>query len=124
MEREQTEHLNNVEQLINELKALKVQELVLLTKLETATKKRDTVPTTERPASEAGFVYGNIVIGDRVRIKKRNKVRKPATWTSQVAWSAEKERTATVTRVTPTQVHFITDNGVETWRAPNNLDKI
>jgi hypothetical protein len=26
--------------------------------------------------------------------------------------------------VTPSQIHFITDNGVKTWRAPNNVKKL
>ena len=63
-----------------------------------------------------------IVKGDRIRIK--NKAKKPVTWTSQVdCWTAEKERKATVTRVMPMQIHFITNNRVETWRAPNNGER-
>ena len=51
------------------------------------------------------------------------KVKKPAAWTR--AWDKEKERFETVTRVTATQVHYITDNGVETcWRAPNNVERV
>ncbi len=63
-----------------------------------------------------------IAVGDRVRVK--NKVKKPATWISTTPWSADKERVATVTRVTPTQIHFVTDNGTKTWRAPNTLEKL
>jgi hypothetical protein len=58
-----------------------------------------------------------IRIGDRVRIK--NKIQKPAT--AGPSWSEARERAATVTKVTPEQVHVITDNGTTTWRAPNNL---
>ena len=62
--------------------------------------------------------------GDRVRIT--NQVRRPAIWPSAVAWNEEtkeKERRATVTHIYKDQVHFITDNGTKTWRAPNNVRK-
>jgi hypothetical protein len=132
MENTQTEHLDNVEELIEALKVLKVQEsalkireTALITRLEAATKKGKSGPTTTTTASKACLVPNSTLVrGDRVRIKARNKVRKPATWDKRIPWSEDKERTATVTRVTPTQIHFITDNGVETWRAPNNIYKI
>jgi hypothetical protein len=123
MEREQTEHLNNVEQLINELKALKVQELVLLTKLETATKKRDTVPTTGDQQVKRG-------------LSRQHCHRRPCSYqeTEQGQETCNLDQPSRMERRKgtdcngnarhPTQVHFITDNGVETWRAPNNLDKI
>ena len=132
MENTQTEHLDNVEELIEALKALKVQEsalkareTALITRLEAATKKGNSEITTKTTASKARLVLGSTIArGDRVRIKAKNKVRKPAIWNKHIPWSEEKERTATVTRVTLTQIHFITDNGVETWRAPNNIYKI
>jgi len=60
--------------------------------------------------------------GDRIRIT--NRVKKPATWTGASVWDEERERVATVTQVTPKQVHFVTDNGTRTWRAPNNVRRI
>lgn len=60
--------------------------------------------------------------GDRVRIK--NKVIKPATWPVERPWIKEEARRATITRVTRDQIHFVTDNGTRTWRAPNNLERI
>lgn len=75
----------------------------------------------ESAANERHEING-IAVGDRVRVK--NKVKKPATWISETPWSANKERIATVTRVTPLQIHFVTDNGTRTWRAPNNLEKL
>ena len=50
--------------------------------------------------------------GDRVQIK--NKVRKPATWSSSAEWNQEKAQKATVTHHYKEQVHFETDNGVKT----------
>jgi hypothetical protein len=60
--------------------------------------------------------------GDRIRIT--NRVKKPATWTGASVSDEERERVATVTRVRPKQVHFVTDNGTRTWRAPNNVRRI
>jgi hypothetical protein len=60
--------------------------------------------------------------GDRVRIK--NKVRKPATWSKSDEWNQRLAQKATVTHRYREQVHFITDNGVKTWRAENNLEAI
>jgi hypothetical protein len=63
-----------------------------------------------------------LTVGDRVTIKTR--IHKPKNWPPEKDWSDKKERTATVTKVTTNQVHFTTDNGTRTWRAPHNLNKI
>jgi hypothetical protein len=39
-------------------------------------------------------------------------------------WEEDRERTATITRVTPNQIHFVTDNGTRTWRAHRNVRRI
>lgn len=111
--------------LIEELKALKLRESVVISQLEAANKRR----VESNRESPIGTSFDTqtatdigLLVGDRVYVI--NRVRKPATWTSNVAWSADKERRATVTRVTATQVHILTDNGVRTWRAPNNLRKL
>ncbi|KAI2510044.1 hypothetical protein MHU86_4338 [Fragilaria crotonensis] len=57
--------------------------------------------------------------GDRLRIT--NKVNKPRNWPGE--WDQDKAQKATVTHFYRGQVHFITDNGVRTWRAVNNLAK-
>jgi hypothetical protein len=107
-----------VEDLIRELKSLNLRRNEIFAELEAAYTGCDGEEVTRRPAS--GSVANGINKGDRIRI--RNKVKKPAAWTRP--WDKEKERTATVTRVTATQVHYITDNGVETWRAPNNVERV
>ena len=109
-----------VEDLISELKVLNLRRSAILARLEEAY----STPGVEENASHSvrAPIANGIVKGDRVRII--NKVKRPAVWTSQLAWDKERERYATVTRVTPTQVFFTTDNGVETWRAPNNLRRI
>ena len=51
--------------------------------------------------------------GDRIRIT--NGVRQPVNWRTGVVWDEERERTATVTRVTRDKIHFVTDNGTRSW---------
>ena len=60
-------------------------------------------------------------VGDKVYVK--NRIDKPKTWRNDAHWNEAEARTATVTKVVQAhgQVHFITKNGVETWRAPGNL---
>ena len=60
--------------------------------------------------------------GDRIRIT--NCVKRPSNWNTGVVWEEDLERTATVTRVTPHQIHFVTDNGTRTWRAHRNVRRI
>jgi hypothetical protein len=76
------------------------------------------VPTADREERIHGFAKR-----DRIWIK--NTVRKPASWNNNIEWNGNKARSATVTKVLikgpVVQVHFITDNGVSTWRAPNNV---
>ena len=60
--------------------------------------------------------------GDRIRIT--NLVKRPSNWNTGLVWEEDKERTATVTRVTPHQIHFVTDNGIRTWRAHRNVRRI
>lgn len=60
--------------------------------------------------------------GDRVRVK--NKLKKPATWSKNDEWIQQQAQKATVTHRYLNQVHFVTDNGVKTWRAENNLENL
>lgn len=110
--------MESIEELIAQLKLIKIQEANIIARIEAAAahKKDDDKSETTRPATT------RLTKGDRVRIT--NRVRKPATWNNKTAWDEDKGRLATVTKVTPEQVHIITDNGISTWRAPNNLRKI
>ena len=60
--------------------------------------------------------------GDRIRIKKNLKL--PSDWDSTVDWVQEQAQLATVTRVMKKQVWCVTDNGITTWRAINNIQRI
>jgi hypothetical protein len=99
----------DVEDLIRELKELKLRVARLESDSNANTK------TTSAPDS-------TLSVGDRVRIK--NKTKKPQHWPANKEWTDSKERTATVTKTTPTKIYFTTDNGTQTWRAPHNLQKI
>jgi hypothetical protein len=107
-----------LDELIGKLKALKIEEASILAQIADLNASESVVATA---ASTEERVNG-IARGDRVRIK--NRVRKPATWTSKVERTEAKERVATVTRVTPEQIHFVTENGTQTWRAPNNVRRL
>jgi hypothetical protein len=111
--------------IISDLRALKAEELSLIEELAALTIDLDgtDIPNGgDRTVSRVSRVTDTIVVGDRERIK--NKLAKPASWNNQFRWVASEAKLATVTRITRNQVHFITDNGVETWRAVNNLERI
>ena len=115
------------EELIEELRELKIREAELTVRIERAKLARAQRTTATAGPDDSNhappdgtFFTNGFRQGDRVRIT--NKVRKPAT--SGPAWTEAKERLATVTKVIPDQVHILTDNGTRTWRAPNNLRRV
>lgn len=111
---------SRIDEIILELRSLRLQVAHLETELNRRNSSQPEPNRTSRP-SAPGHTHG-YSIGDRVRIL--NKIKKPATWDNRVEWNETEARQATVTEVRPTQIFFTTDNGVETWRAPNNLRKL
>jgi hypothetical protein len=103
--------------LITELQQLNIRQVEVLSRIERLTELQATEGISVARNNVNGFR-----IGDRVRIT--NKVKKPAAWPREQTWSESEFRSATVTRVTRLQIHFVTDNGIKTWRAPNNLERI
>ena len=101
--------------LISELKKLKLREARIIALLEAANER-----SGGRPISGVNTTGFNR--GDRVRVT--NRVREPTNWPSDREWDARLERRGTVTYVTALQerVYFVTDNGVDTWRVPANLE--
>jgi hypothetical protein len=97
----------NIEDLLTELKALKIR----VARLETDERRDQVSPDSER----------KIQVGDQVKIK--NKIKKPTTWPKDKAWTERLERQATVTRITGDRVYITTKNGTHTWRQINNLKK-
>jgi DUF438 domain-containing protein len=119
MERKKT-----IQELTSALKTLKLEEANLTTQLEEALKNNKTaVDQQEQAENNSKRRLHGFSKGDRVWSK--NKLHKPASWDNKFEWIEREGKTATVTEVLikgPTvQVHFVTDNGVKTWRAPNNL---
>jgi hypothetical protein len=128
--RKYMEDERKIQELTCALKTLKLQEAELTAQLKKAIenkeKKRDeelvnTYEASTRRASKRG--EQSFHRGDRIWIK--NKLHKPATWNNKIEWNEKEGKTATVTEVIVRgpgeQVHFLTDNGVRTWRAPNNV---
>jgi hypothetical protein len=111
-----------IENLLEELKTLKIRESVIITRLEAANRQRLNKNTRNPKRETSNDNTSGIVKGDRVWIT--SKVRKPATWPRGSIWIESEFRSATVNSVTATQVHLVTDNGITTWRAPNNVKRV
>lgn len=112
---------HRIEDLIEELKALRVRETAIIQEIEAVNELRirrtSNGTNQQQETNDRENAFSGIRKGDRVRIT--NKIRRPAT--AGPAWTEQQERTATVTRVTAKQIHIVTDNGTRTWRGPNNL---
>ena len=110
-----------LDEVIAELNALQIQVARLEAEVNRRENKRD--PQSAIVLPQVQQVKSEYAVGDRVRIL--NKVKKPATWDNRIAWcETSSARQATVTEVRPKQIFSTTDNGIETWRAPNNLRKV
>ena len=113
-------HEELVEELTRALSDLRLREAVLVSTL--ARLLKATKSETQEVNERASLAIKRIGRGNRVWIT--NKVRKPADWAAHTKWKEDEFRSARVIRVTRRQIFILTDNGVETWRAPNNLRKI
>jgi hypothetical protein len=121
---------DEIEQLTTQLRNISIR----LAQLEAAASRQDTERSaTGRAAAPGG--HKNIVSGtstntavpiiskgDCVRIT--NVVKKPSYWNDNSEWNQTKAQRATLTHFYRGQVHFVTDNGIRTWRAINNLARI
>ena len=117
---------DSIEDLLEDLRQLRIRETAIIARIQSAAERRGR-PTAFAAANRSGeqeqppsVTNVHFAIGARVRIK--NKIRRPATAGGD--WTEDRERVATVTGVRVDQVHFVTDNGTRTWRAPNNLQRI
>jgi transcription antitermination factor NusG len=106
----------SVDQLIEQLKNLKVQENVVLEKLSRAREQEKEAQNRNRTPRNTTYK-----VGDRVRIT--NGVTVPFARNAN-----ERDRTATVRYTKPhnehTKVYITTDNGFRTWRLEKNLRRI
>jgi hypothetical protein len=128
------EKKRTIEELTSALGSLKLQEANLTAQLREAVEEKErseketdqTRETEIHPFDKGEGISDETKIrgfakGDRIWII--NSVNKPASWDNNTLW--RETRSATVTEVLikgpVVQVHFTTDNGVSTWRAPNNI---
>ena len=110
---------SRIDDLIDQVRILTIKVESLKQELR---RRGGTSPPLSAPSSlEVRAADSEFRVGDRVRIL--NRFNKLATWNNNKRWSEAEARVATVTKVRTTQIFFVTDNGVETWRAPNNLKK-
>jgi hypothetical protein len=109
----------SINKLIKELKDLQLHEAKVLALIEKANKRRDQVAghhgvfSKHRTTNIHGFEQG-----DQIRIT--NPVTKPHHWGDTPCNYLDAQR-AMVTFTTVDQIYFVTDNSVNTWRAPQNL---
>jgi hypothetical protein len=115
----------SIQDIISALKTLRLREADLTTQLEAALQDKDNEVATATQGANTSTTSTNRFFkrGDRIWIK--NRIHKPASWDNSVVWVEREAKTATVTDVKirglTTQVHFVADNGIHTWRAPNNI---
>ena len=115
----------SLQELVRELRAIRIREAEILERLETIPTEAPSQETKKTTAAPTKVSSHGLKIGDRITIV--NKVlKKPANWPRSDQWIEEDHKTATIQeiiQITPsnTQVHFITDGGIQTWRAPNNV---
>jgi hypothetical protein len=114
---------NKIHALIEELKALKLREAAILDQLEVENKRRNREEREreEREIHHHGTTNHGFEQGDRIRIT--NQVKKPYNWGDD-RWNYQEAKRATVTFATEDRIHFVTDNGVTTWRAPKNIQRL
>jgi hypothetical protein len=108
---------SRIDDLIDQVRSLTIEVESL--KQELRRRESSSPPSSAQPRAEDTQARRELRVGDRVRIL--NRFSKPAVWDNRKRWVEAEAKTATVTKVRTRQVFFVTDNGVETWRAPNNL---
>ena len=109
----------SIEDLIGELKELRLREAEVIERLESANRRQAEGKFEAVGLERSESTLGAFVIGDRVVIT--NKIRKPASCNK--FWTPERERKAIVTGIDGEKVHIKTDNGIETWRLTKNLKR-
>jgi hypothetical protein len=111
-----------IEQLTAQLRDVTLR----LAQLEAAAGRENNESSAETAAAPSSLLRTTVASpiiqkGDRVNII--NTVNKPRNWNNNLKWDQQKAQKATITHFYRGQIHFITDNGVRTWRAVNNLTK-
>ena len=104
----------SIEELIRQLRELRVKESEIIARIEAATRQPELEPI------ERYEKVDDYDIGDRVVVNNRvtRPLRTPADWT------VFKECRGTVTDVRGDRVFYVTENGTRTWRHKRNLSRI
>jgi hypothetical protein len=105
---------SRVDDLIEQVQSLTLQVQELKQEL----RRRDTSPSLRQRGQQLPY-RTEFKPGDRVRIL--NSIRKPTSWNASKEWLPFQAKSATITSIKGQRVFFTTDNGVSTWRSPNNL---
>jgi hypothetical protein len=111
---------SRIDALIEQVRGLTIEVEAL--KQELRRRESNPPPLSARSATEERALGDSFGVGDRVQIL--NQFKKPAVWDNSRRWSEAEAKVATVTKVRAGQIFFLTDNGVSTWRAPNNLKRL
>ena len=117
----------SLQELVQELRALRIREAEIVEQLEATLSDTPIARVPDSPPSPVETPTLGLKVGDRIRIK--NRVNKPANWANSREWIERENKTATIRDIiqisqSNIQVHFITDGGIETWRAPGNVTKL
>ena len=116
-----------LQDLVRELRAIRIREAQIIERIEGVLAETPNEGAKEPSAPPTKKSSHGLKIGDRIVIT--NKINRPANWPRSDPWIESEHKTATIREIirispTNTQIHFITDGGVETWRAPNNVRTI
>jgi hypothetical protein len=103
-----------VEDLLKQLKELRVKESNVIAKIEAATRQADQDSTETYRKVDQYNVGDKVVVGNRVTKPLR----------AAPDWTAFKECRGRVTDVKGDRVFYITDNGTKTWRNKRNLSLV
>ena len=108
---------DRIQELIEELRRLRVKESAILQEVERLNKRRGTATQNSRSTQQREDSKGKYRVGDRVFVT--NQIRRPIL--APRHWTLDNERKGTVTGIGKERIYYRTDNGTETWRLTKNL---
>jgi hypothetical protein len=123
-QRMRNEDDEEITDLIEELKRVRIQEAHILVRLEIAhNRNRNTRREgTNSDAEESDTEPPPFSIGDHVYVT--NQVRRPRNWDNRIVWDSQAARRGIVTSIEPGRVYYTNEAGTSTWRAPGNLRRL
>lgn len=113
-----------MDDLIAEFRALQVEQSQVLDRLRRARRHEAVTTTAEaRTVGRDAPITARFPIGANIVILQRSRVRRPVDRLGDPSFDIAEERFGTVSghEIGRNRVLFITRNGTDTWRAPDNL---